>query len=290
MDTVADEFGLRKFNYEGLIEEPKTLLKTLPDSLQRELTMLPDKILRRILNTPVGVEVEIEGYNRAVPMDGWNITEDNSLRNGGAEFISKLGYRAHHIWPKIHLLCEKAVANKWSVSDRTSIHVHLGMNHLTMNDVHAVLLAYIPLEEALFEYAGALRYSNIFCVPAVECSGGLSYECKDIYGYIREADKYSALNFKTIRDLGTVEFRHMQTCFDAEYIYRWIMMLCLIRDYARRTPLDQLKTFITDLRTKRNCREYINSIFFGLSDRLSFNQEAMRRLATEARFHFFSGE
>lgn len=290
MDTIANDFGLRKIIYEPLIEEPKNLLKTLPESLSRELMTLPDKVLRRILNTPIGVEVEVEGYTRRMELDGWNVTEDNSLRNHGAELISRLGYRAHHIWPILNTVCKIGKANKWSVSDRTSIHVHLGMNHLTMGDVHALLLTYIPLEEALFEYAGALRYSNIFCVPASECSGGLSYDCKDIRGYIQEADKYSALNFKTVRELGTVEFRHMQTCFDPEYIYRWIMMLCLIRDYARRIPIEQIKTFITDLRTKQNCREYVSSIFFGLAERLPFNQEAMRRLATEARFHFFSGE
>lgn len=283
MNDIRKMFGIKKFAVTDQLADLSNLLKNIPQELEEDMQTVPSKTLIRALNTLVGVEVEVENYDGSYPSI-WMAVDDNSLRNNGKEFITPLGTRAYQMTNYLNRLFGYAANDGWTVSDRTSIHVHINVCNMTIEEVNSFIILYSLVEDSLFKYAGDFRYHNIFCVPMAE---QLRKECDSFESFLENSSKYSALNTKSVSEKGTVEFRHMHTKYDTVHVNRWIIMLCLLRYYARFNTLEEIKQKVIQLKAKSQYHMFLTDIFYGFTKYLEVDNSRMDSLATDAKLHFY---
>lgn len=188
-----------------------------------------------------GIEVEVEGLapeHRPGIARGlsryWAIKEDGSLRNNGAEFVSKV-LAPEHVAPAIASLYRNT-RPLWTPSPRTGIHIHANCLMLSVREVRNICTAYAMVEPLLFHFAGAEREENIFCVPwyrAQDEAELISRALKNanVYG-TASCCKYSALFLGPLRTFGTIEFRHARTFDTSEELQTWANVVGNV--YAQR--------------------------------------------------------
>ncbi len=227
-----------------------------------------------------GVECEIEGLRdikeRALSNNGIRIESEGSLRNGGREFL--LPPRRT---PDCLALFEQ-LHSKWllyseeAFHPRTSTHVHVNVQTSTMEQVQSLLYLYSIFEPLAFAFVGDERKNNIHCVPL-----SMTYMPQQ-YGKTFDVTvdgwhKYTAFNLLPLKDLGTVEFRHLEGTGDSKRFAAWLGFLETLWIQAhslKRFTVDQLLslTFLEETYKKlltpeflRNCK---NSPEFNLEDNL----------------------
>ena len=156
----------------------------------------------------VGLEVEVENCPRfGEPNQNiWTTHADNSLREHGIEFVSTPIYGTQ-VWDALNILYDHILPEKASFSQRTSIHVHVDMSSLTLEQLAQTVITYLAVERVLYEFVGNGREHNIFCVPildtpsvrklAIICqSGSELFENSALTG---EEFRYSGLDRKSTR-------------------------------------------------------------------------------------------
>lgn len=291
MDTIQSIFGVKPIKLFDELDSATNLIDKIGKidaTLAFELNAIPKKVLIRSLNTAIGIEVETEGLEPVSDNDFpnviWGTVADGSLRNGGMEFVSHVGIRAHHAYAGLAGLFSFLRKSKAKVSDRTSIHVHLNVLNMTTEELNSLLILYAVVEDSLFQYAGDFRVNNVFCTPLSMNSKGLY---SSIESYLKGSQKYTAFNTLSVREKGTVEFRHMQTSYDEGYVFRWVVMLCLLRYYSRYNSLEDIKLEISALRTKSEYNTFYQKIFYGFVKYLPIDPKKVDSLATDAKLYFF---
>lgn len=207
----------------------------------------------------VGIELELEveemaevdpyswtgGQNKTGTH--WTIHGEDSLR-GGYELVLGLpqvpgteGFDKHMSYLSEHL-------NEWGkdyiVSPRTSLHIHVNVQHYTYRQIYNIVLHVFLFENLLSWRCSDNRKGNLFCVRGCDAEAGLFLLAEGIkqgYPYFQtvtpENYKYGALNLATIRGLGTVEFRFMDATKSAEEIDMWASGLSLFVDRAANTDI-----------------------------------------------------
>jgi hypothetical protein len=203
------------------------------------------------IKTPIGVEFEYEnvrwsddGVTAPLAERYFDFHTDNSLRNHGQEFVSKVGYTGEdvlkltdvltrQILPKLHRQVE--------CSKRTSFHVHWSIDHLTEEQIKQIVLAYLVTEKIFFKLSGD-RADNIFCVPLINAptnwqkwfttsSPFITATIRGVYVSLDWA-KYAALNLLPIYKLGTIEFRHHEGTANGRAMYDWILTINNLINWA----------------------------------------------------------
>lgn len=210
----------------------------------------------------LGIEVEVENIRNWIPPLEyyWQAKEDHSLRNNGIEFTS-IPLRGHQVEYALKYLNAMIHADNDPVySPRTSIHVHLNVRDMTINQLRTLVLLYSIFERHFFHIAGTKRESSIFCVPMYKTTqpGKLS----DVYYNCNHYSKYSALNVGTIRGnnqglpkYGTIEFRHLYGTDDIPTIINWINNILKLRKASTRYNFEEL---LEKVKTMNTTSEYIS--------------------------------
>jgi Putative amidoligase enzyme len=171
-----------------------------------------------------GAELEIEDINlvKSLPA-GVDVVDDNSLRNGGREFLT--GPR--HLEDCVSVLANihKGIqtGNK-KFTERTSTHVHVNVMYYTQEQVKTLLYLYSIFEPLTFNFVGEARKKNIHCVPLEYTTMHALFK-RPIDFIASRWHKYSALNLKPLSSLGTVEFRHLEGTDDVERFEAWLKFL-----------------------------------------------------------------
>jgi hypothetical protein len=215
----------------------------------------------------VGVEVEVENVLRVNPNVDlllWQRKEDGSLRNRGLEFVTP-PLQAPYVYPALELLLA-GLNSTVQFSKRTSIHVHVNVRNLTIPQIQNMLLTYHLVEPLLFKFVGGNRYNNIFCVPWTTQDGfRLAFSQASAEAGLStlasNGEKYSALNLNTMRNFGTLEFRHMPGTIDFKKIYQWVNLLLCLKVYGLRRSLPDLVGEITSLNTNSHYHEFLKNVF-----------------------------
>lgn len=187
-----------------------------------------------------GIEVEAEGLQVPVDAPGmwnatfrrfWRTTTDGSLRNNGVEFVSK-PLSAQNVEPAVKSLWVYRDEGRFHESVRTGIHIHASCLGLNTDDVRRILTHYALVEPQLFEFVGAHREENIYCIPWYraprEASRATSYLDRQGLQYLDDEAtpcKYSALFVAPLASFGTIEFRHAPTFVDQVSMMHW-WLLC----------------------------------------------------------------
>jgi len=207
-----------------------------------------------------GVELEIEGVEDP---DSWVVggmthTQDNSLRNHGAEFITKpMTYS--NLVHCLSMFYNKNKPTEQNYSDRTSIHVHTNCQDLEPEHLQRICMLYQVFERLLFGFVGNGREDNIFCVPWHQTQ--LTYSILEKPGDISKFkawQKYTGLNLLPLYEYGTIEWRHMHGHSDLQKLLDWLEIIGHIYRYALATPLKELQAELMLLNTNSL---YMNLLF-----------------------------
>lgn len=236
------------------------------------------------MNTHIGIEVEVERIFRegrigefADDKNGimhtiWNNVSDGSLRNHGREFVS-MPVKGREIGYALQLLNKTLHNDKQCIghefTDRTSVHVHMNVRDLTINQLSNLVMLYALVEPLLFSIESTNRDKSIFCVPWNE-----SDVISQLYNLMDTTTpdgarlvslgnwyKYTGLNLKPVTAYGTVEFRHMKGTCDVGILTKWINIILSLKKYAVGVEFKVLKERLLNLNTTSEYNAIILDIF-----------------------------
>jgi hypothetical protein len=196
----------------------------------------------------------------------WDIKEDGSLRNNGREFVTP-GVIPVSLTESALTQLFACLNEDIDFSNRTSIHVHMDVRQLSLQQMVALLLVYTTVENLLFKFVGNNRRTNIFCVPIVE-TNLLSDMRLDPKVFMHSIDrmwsKYSALNLLPIVSQGSIEFRHMPGTRDVHTIVTWIDMISRLKTFVYKNSYDSIVNQILHLNSNSMYRQFVDQVFDSL--------------------------
>ncbi len=199
-------------------------------------------------NRHVGIEVEVEGCDCLEMSDKWAVIGDGSLRNDGAEMVLRRPLAGAALSRAINDLAETFADNPTlDASERTSVHVHVNVLDLSLEQVQNILLVYIATESALYKMGGKSRYDNIYC-PGVTSAleqmplmrKAMSSDNGDFLYACAHWCKYTGINFHSIYERGSIEFRAHEGTTDISRIRNWVNVLLTLVKYAEDTPREKI--------------------------------------------------
>lgn len=189
----------------------------------------------------VGIELEAEfppsEEPRMVGTDTWYTVGENSLRNG-CEYLSRKPVYIEDI-PK-H--CAElfiglgASRKKLRKSIRTSTHVHVNVMHKTAKEILGAVAFYALVEGLLFNKVPKERRGNLFCLRMSDAEyiwhdlhhtilGALEGSERFFRNFDQDRHKYGALNFASIRRIGTLEFRFLEAHLNEKDLTMWVDLI-----------------------------------------------------------------
>lgn len=190
----------------------------------------------------VGIELELEskGGTQAEKFASensysWEFHHEESLRNGFELVLAKPripGSKEYNT--AIEVLGEFLSANekKLVISYRTSLHIHINIQHFTFSQIYNIVLNTYLFENLLSYRSSANRKGNLFCMRGCDAEAAFYLLGEDIRKGFRQFEmvtmdsyKYGALNLASIRNRGTVEFRFMDATIDVAEIDLWVQGL-----------------------------------------------------------------
>lgn len=212
-----------------------------------------------------GIEVEVENVPRPhlVPAAQmyWNTTVDNSLRNNGVEFVS-LPLKAIQIEGALTHL-QQSLPPSAEFSPRTSVHIHMNVRDLSIEQITSLLVLYTTVENLLFRWVGHNRDQSVFCIKLTETNYVQTF--LDLHRDPRETvenwNKYTAFNLHPMQSKGTVEFRHLEGNIDIPRILTWINFLACLKTAAKRRPLMQILREVAELNTTSMYEVFVRDLF-----------------------------
>lgn len=227
-----------------------------------------------------GIEVEVEYIHAknqiAYDTEGnflWNNIEDGSLRNNGREFVS-IPLPHYYVKPSLEKLLVTLSNNPktagFEFSDRTSVHVHVGCNNMTVQQLQGFILSYLVLEPLLYSFCGGDRHRNIFCIPVNEAkimqnqigqfikANESNYKTK-LDSITRVWKKYLGFNLMPLRTKGTVEFRHMPGTLDIEKLSNWVDIIAELKLFAETHTVEYILNSVKTLNSTSRYLEFIIS-------------------------------
>lgn len=193
------------------------------------------------VNGVVGIEVEMEGQR--LPRDGfevkgglgWTVHTDNSLRNGGLEYVLTEPVAEADVPEFVHALYRRFDTDKLVPSNRTSTHVHLNFGGQKLNGLAAFVALWGAFEDTLINWCADNRIGNLFALRMSDSAFAASTWAQAFQtGSFRFSNdyKYLALNPAALNRFGSLEIRALEGTIDPERIIKWVNLLCTIRSTA----------------------------------------------------------
>tara|TARA_R110000765_G_scaffold223037_3_gene327151 strand:- start:14016 stop:15116 length:1101 start_codon:yes stop_codon:yes gene_type:complete len=206
----------------------------------------------------VGLEAEMEDAwfsNEEVNnnLGWWHDVGDGSLRgHRSKELILNMPIGGATLFNAISELSEFVPRQRKPVlSERCSFHVHLDVRDMTFPMLSNLIFLNSIVEPILFKYAGNERDNNIFCLPAEDCSlynTALARATKEgrIEPFRRAVSKmlkYSAINYLSMRERGSVEYRMLPGEYRKSKVLAWVNILLSITKYVELHPDMDIEDF-----------------------------------------------
>lgn len=205
----------------------------------------------------IGIEVEVENaanvFRNTHKLTCWTVTEDHSLRNDGAEFVSAVVFGEDIVLALNELegYIKKNIP-KCEVTERCGLHIHVDVSALNTDELLSFIIGYALVEGALFNYVGRDREKSIYCTPfnsSIDILQWLSdiknnTDAHDIERTFRSFGKYTALNIAPVVRQGSVEFRHHKGTIDTSAIMTWINIIQQIRSASIVRPALELANMV----------------------------------------------
>lgn len=222
----------------------------------RNMVEIDDCTVSSMYGTPCisreafGIELELEGcgidFGEHDELSHWRVVEDNSLRNNGREFVSKILSRKQ---------LPAALKQLQSVFDefpdthpsfRCGTHLHINFSdHLTA-DVVKTVMSLLLFENALVSVFAPERRQSVFCVSWADTRGlfsttkawssTLARYC--LSNLIDTSGKYRTINLVPLTRYGTIEFRMFPSTTDVDQISTYVDTVYRIIDLHKKVGFD----------------------------------------------------
>lgn len=207
-----------------------------------------------------GVEIEFELRGELRGVDGspislkhWRKEAEGSVQNG-LELVSA-PLAINDMNRELDKIAKVMNENNRVIdlvdSPRAGVHIHVNMQDKTWRQLTISALIYYILENALVENCGKDREGNLFCLRLSDASGIKErlqylpdqYQLMNSNGNLR----YSALNFDSLFNFGTLEWRPLRTPVDFREIKPWLeAMNRIFREEHFDNPYHMMETVSAD--------------------------------------------
>lgn len=249
---------------------------------------------RQIFKSPkqdgqIGVELELEGTMAGIGGGSmpkmWHVKPEGSLR-GGYEFVTVKAGALKNIEEKVKSLTSYFNSVGVRVNEkayRGSTHIHVNVQEETFHSVLGCLVVFTAIEPLFLRLCGPSRNGNLFCMSSYD-TGDLFFYTKSLLRVIRggnfgswpQRGKYASLNFETIVNFGSIEFRCFPTSISPAQISKWCHWCAGILDTVK---LSKDRAFYDVLGRAMANPHGIASHIFG-SDILSTSEKEIRELTS----------
>lgn len=221
------------------------------NTLDRVVTQLDDDdipvgadVVARCVNRAVGERVEIMQWDQIHNNRQWVVKPDSSC---GIEINTPI-LKGWFGLKKLLRVADELRKNLIPVDERCSVHVHVNIGDLTLEELVSVLVWYIKCEPVFFDAMPMMRKNNRYC--QLVGMGDIQVEDMD-YNVGNEillklsTSKYFAVNcYHFVKGGGfsednyrkkTLEFRHGENtmCVDSFALKNWIRLLLHFVDVAK---------------------------------------------------------
>jgi hypothetical protein len=238
----------------------------------------------------VGVEVELEnwpGRGFQFNADFWTLVNDGSLRENGYELIFSNPTCGVGIEEALSEFTKKMVTYPdLTAGPRTSVHVHIDVRDMERPAIKKMLIAYLLFEKPIYRYTGD-RYESNFCVPLGSSFPALQVisdmdgdiEGDELYNLehnISGLGKYHGVNIASMGNFGSLEFRMMSGCKDAERIGEWIRMLLNLKHFAMSDEdlcIQELPSRLSSEGADSVCYKIFGDMAHALINTVNFEQD-----------------
>ncbi len=180
----------------------------------------------------LGVEYEIEGRYLPRHVKNFTVHQEGSLRaiddHPAREYVTispvNLATTIDHLSELIKTLwntpeCEPIFSN------RTSVHVHLNVSDLEVEEWFTLLFIWTVYEEAMIHYCGEARKGNLFCLSSRDAEASLfileEFAVKQNIYLFEDNVRYAACNLAATPKYGSLEFRCMRGTLDKDVLIPW---------------------------------------------------------------------
>lgn len=214
----------------------------------------------------VGLEIECEGERLVEVKDAfWRSEPDGSLRGhypeASCEYILKKPVPSDKVEACLKQLNKHLEESKLNFSFRTSVHVHVNVQQLNVDQVMNMIYTYLLIEEPLVTFCGKVRKGNQFALRLSDAEGlleGLSeiFTTGQFYWGVDQY-RYAGLNIEALTKYGSLEFRSMRGTLDVETLTTWTHTLINLREYAcsKENPIAVYEEFVA-----LGAREFFNKV------------------------------
>lgn len=211
---------------------------------------LKELLAKKSIKGEIGIEIETEGKNIVMAVNGtnskfWKTERDGSLRGnfpeGAAEFVLAQPLEVKDVEEAVDELIELQKDATFDFSHRTSVHIHMNVLDYTIEDLGALFSVYYMCEDVLLNFCGDSRKGNHFCLRYRDADGiavglkalGENF-ARGLNSLSNDHFKYAALNLAPMTSYGSVEFRGMRGTMDKKVLMTWIGALVAMRDFAKK--------------------------------------------------------
>lgn len=205
----------------------------------------------------IGLEIECEGTKLFKnPLSFWVCHQDGSLREVGGEppveYVLQKPLSRPEAGTALSYLAAKlkAAGSNIAKSNRTSVHVHINCQDLTLKKIYNFITLYTIFEEILVEFSGPERIGNLFTLRAKDAEFFIemlenALKQKNLNRNFIEDYRYMACNVHSLVKFGSLEFRSLRGTVDPILIETWIDMLLLVFNKSQQydNPMDIVKDF-----------------------------------------------
>lgn len=190
--------------------------------------------------------VEIEAcFNDQYDFDEWSrsfhTTSEGSLRGYGTEFVLSNPAEKEKVLSRCDNLFSHPRWDCYTPSTRAGTHIHENFMGETMDYTLRFLALYWFIEPLVVKrFGGPEREENLFCLQLHQADSLYNAIKKLVdrdFGYLRGAYntyKYSACNFCSLANLGTIEFRFLPTVPNTSIIAPMLEFITFLREETKK--------------------------------------------------------
>lgn len=218
----------------------------------------------------IGLEIECEGMNLfTAPISWWITHPDGSLRaykeHQPIEYVLRKPVSREDVPKALDYLAKKLkqAGSHIHESHRTSVHVHVNCQDLTIKQIYQYWCMYTVFEEILVAFSGPDRPGNLFCLSSKQAE----YQIKVLEDSIRTENfqelfsdnlRYTSCNTASLGKFGSLEFRSMRGTVDQDLIQMWVDLLLILKDKA--LEYDNPREIVEDFQSL-NSEGFLNKVF-----------------------------
>jgi len=220
-------------------------------------------------NLFVGIEIEIEDSTAFDFNPWWHTVNEDSIE--GYEIVLRNPLQGSQLVEALQML-DPFEFSQNAFNPRTSVHVHLNIQDMTVPQLCNFIILYLVFESVLYEYIEEHRRFNHFCLPlsqnysTIDRLQGIfrntnpeAFMSSFRSAFPQQTSKYAGLNLAAVRQYGSLEFRMHQGTSSSSDIIKWVNILSRLKAYAMND--DQLPETLINTKCTQGELTFFYNVF-----------------------------